>query len=478
MPGLNAVLWLAALAFTGWAQATETDQDAERYLAVEQLPALAHPALLASLSWDHGRRDRLYATVVQQRRLEDMGFRFRTLPHPGDRPLAQAKNTDDPWARFPSWEEYINLMQDYAERYPHLARLETLGFSQQGRPLLVMKISRNPDQDEAEPEVFYTSTMHVDETTGYVLLLRLMDELLENPSNDPRIDALLDGLEIWINPLANPDGAYAGGNAGVSGARRFLANGVDANRNFPDPIYGENPDGQARAPETEAMMAFAMERNFTLAANFHGGAEVFNYPWDSRPERHPDDDWFRDAGRQWADLAQQHWPGSRDYFRDLDNGITNGYDWYPVSGGRQDWMNAYAGTFEVTVELSRVKNPDPATLPDYWQANRPALLAWLERATVRIHGQVVDDKYRPIADALITLDDRDTTVAPVFSDAVTGHFFRLTTGGVRRLRITAPGYRPLETKAETGDSSHKPPLYILWPDTETEKHLHPRHHSR
>jgi carboxypeptidase D len=37
--------------------------------------------------------------------------------------------------------------------------------------------------DEYEPEFMYTSTMHGDETVGYVLMLRLIDYLLTNYGN-------------------------------------------------------------------------------------------------------------------------------------------------------------------------------------------------------------------------------------------------------------------------------------------------------
>ena len=37
-----------------------------------------------------------------------------------------------------------------------------------------------PADDEAEPEVFYSSTMHGDETGGFILMLRLADYLLKN----------------------------------------------------------------------------------------------------------------------------------------------------------------------------------------------------------------------------------------------------------------------------------------------------------
>ncbi len=56
------------------------------------------------------------------------------------------------------------------------------------------------------------------------------------------------------------------------------------------------------------MMALADAETFVLSANFHGGVEVVNYPWDTWERRHPDDDWFIDLSRDYADLAQADSP--------------------------------------------------------------------------------------------------------------------------------------------------------------------------
>jgi len=44
-------------------------------------------------------------------------------------------------------------------------------------------------------------------------MLRLADYLLENYTSDLKVKDLVDNLEIWINPLANPDGTYNSGNS-------------------------------------------------------------------------------------------------------------------------------------------------------------------------------------------------------------------------------------------------------------------------
>ena len=57
-------------------------------------------------------------------------------------------------------------MEGFAGDYPDLCRLTEFGTSINSRKLLALKITDNPGIHEEEPVVFYSSTMHGDETAG------------------------------------------------------------------------------------------------------------------------------------------------------------------------------------------------------------------------------------------------------------------------------------------------------------------------
>jgi hypothetical protein len=138
------------------------------------------------------------------------------------------------FTKYPTYAQYDSMMHHFADSYPAICRIDTFGTSIQGRLLLALKISDNPNTDEDEPAFLYTSTMHGDELVGYVLTLRLIDFILSNYGSNPEIDRIVDELEIWINPLANPDGAYYfNRDTTVRYSRRENINGIDLNRNFP-----------------------------------------------------------------------------------------------------------------------------------------------------------------------------------------------------------------------------------------------------
>ncbi len=99
------------------------------------------------------------------------------------------------------------------------------------------------------------------------IALRLIDYLLNNYTSDAQVTEMVNNLDIYINPNANPDGTYAGGNGSVGGATRYNANGIDLNRNYPDPEDGDHPDGNAWQIETIHFMQFAEDYNFVLSSN-------------------------------------------------------------------------------------------------------------------------------------------------------------------------------------------------------------------
>ncbi len=342
------------------------------------------------------------------------------------------------WDYYPSYNEYVSLMQSFQKNYPALCRVVTIGKSVQGRDLLFAHIGHLDDTLHSVPEFMYTSTMHGDETTGYILMLHLIDYLLSNYGVKPEVTALIDSVDIWINPLANPDGTYAGGDASVYGAIRFNANHVDLNRNYPDPKDGQHPDGKAWQPETKAFMNFASNHHFVLSSNMHTGSEVANYPWDTWSVRSADDAWWKEVCRQYADTVHTYSPAG--YFTALNNGITNGYDWYSISGGRQDYMNYFQYDREFTLELSDAKMPDPATMPQFWEDNYRSLLDYIHQVLDGLRGTVTDSISGKPLKAEIFIINHDIDNSQVYSDSISGLYFRPVYAGIYEFKYTAPGH--------------------------------------
>jgi len=400
-------------------------------------------SLTRIISIDNVRDDTVfaYANENQMDEFKKLNIEYIILPHPGSLlvpKMSRSKEDVRDWDSYPTYTAYVDMVYQFQTDYPDLCVIEDIGTSVNGRSLLYARISDNVNIEENEPEVMYTSTMHGDETTGYILMLRLIDYLLTNYGVDSLATRLVDSCEIWINPNANPDGTYYGGDYTVQNARRYNANSVDLNRNFPDPQDGDHPDGHAWQPETVAMMDFAALHNFIISANFHGGVEVVNYPWDTWATLHADDSWYIDISRHYADSAQYYSPTG--YMTYKNNGITNGYAWYTVNGGRQDYMNYWHNCREVTIELSDVKLLPESQLDAHWTYNKSSFLNYLENGLYGIRGFVTDAVTGLPLDATIAVLGHEYYNSEAVTDPDVGDYHRMLDDGTYDLEFSADGY--------------------------------------
>ena len=214
--------------------------------------------------------------------------------------------------------------------------------------------------------------------------MRLAEYLACETENGGIAADLTSGLEIWINPLANPDGMYRNNDTMINPVR-VNSNGYDLNRNFPDPeVTAPDP----LQPETLDMISFMEEKHFVLSANLHSGAEVVNYPWDKWTRLHADDEWFNDISRRYADTVHMH--ADDGYMTFLDDGVTRGWEWYTVRGGRQDFITWGLGGREVTIELDNTKMTSGSRLETLWNWNYRSLIRYLAEALNGVRGTVTD----------------------------------------------------------------------------------------
>ena len=344
------------------------------------------------------------------------------------------------WDRYPSYQVYVDLMQNLAQDFPNICKLDTIGYSVENRLILSLKIHDNATENA--PKFFYSSTIHGDELTGAVALLRLADYLLKNHQTNNEIQNLISNMQIYICPIANPDGVYAGGNNNVSNATRYNANYVDLNRNFPNPKYGQHPDGEQHQKETLAFMNYSLQEDFDISINLHTGAEVCNYPWDTWKEnerRHPDTEWFISLCQEF--VSQVRNAGGQNYFSDVTySGITNGGDWYKIYGSRQDWQNWYTKARELTLEISTTKTPSSNLLPHYWNKLKDGLISFISNSLTGVEGVIKDiNSQETIENATIEVENIDYDSLFTYSNNQ-GYYFRALLPGNYQIKISAQGY--------------------------------------
>ena len=348
------------------------------------------------------------------------------------------------WNRYPTYSTYTAMMDTFRTRYPNLCKIDTILASTPGNhKILCAHISNNLNDNEGKPSVFYTSTIHGDEVVGYYMMLRLIDLLLTNYNTDTYITELVNNVDIWICPLHNPDGTYFASDNQINNwpvSTRYNHNWEDLNRVFPEvdpPVTQESYE-----PEVEAMMQFMEAHNFTLAANLHGGAEVFNYPWDSWmswQNSHADADWWEYVGHNFADTCHLY---SASYMTEENNGVTEGGDWYVITGSMQDYHNWYLGTRHVTLEVCEDKVLASNQLPNYWGYAIRSFLNFIAEADNGIHGTVTDSMTGEPLQALVYIANHDMDHSYVETALPHGDYHRPIKAGQYTVTYSSEGYLP------------------------------------
>lgn len=232
---------------------------------------------------------------------------------------------------------------------------------------------------------------------------------------------------------------------------RANAHNVDLNRNFPDQ-FGINDFNKVQEPEVVAVMDWSLANNFVLSANLHGGALVANYPFDDSPKDfNPNSDpktvmnpteeneIFKHLARVYATSHRKMYEGKPcpSFIREsFPEGITNGADWYSVTGGMQDWSYLHGGTYELTLEIGCFKYPKAEELPTFWMDNREALLKYIEQVHYGIKGFVQSSIGTPIPHAAISINN----IQHVTYSAKDGDYYRLLLPGKYNVTASVKGY--------------------------------------
>jgi len=110
--------------------------------------------------------------------------------------------------RFYLYAELTEILQAFAAEYPHLASLESIGKSYEGRDIWCMTITnRATGAPEDKPAMYIDANIHAGEVTGSAVALYTINHLLTNFGRDEEVDYLLNNRTFYILPRVNPDGA-------------------------------------------------------------------------------------------------------------------------------------------------------------------------------------------------------------------------------------------------------------------------------
>jgi murein tripeptide amidase MpaA len=113
--------------------------------------------------------------------------------------------------RFDTYYRYdalTRLLHAYAEEYPHLVRIQSIGKSYEGRDIWLLTITNfATGTDNEKPALWVDGNIHASEVSPSTACLYLIHRLVHEYGTHLAITRCLDTRVFYICPRVNPDGA-------------------------------------------------------------------------------------------------------------------------------------------------------------------------------------------------------------------------------------------------------------------------------
>ena len=110
--------------------------------------------------------------------------------------------------RYYRYEELTRLLHDYAESYPKLLKLESIGKSHEGRDVwLITATNFSTGPATEKPALWVDGNIHASEVAASAAALYHIHTLVTRYGKDAELTRAMDTRAFYIVPRVNPDGA-------------------------------------------------------------------------------------------------------------------------------------------------------------------------------------------------------------------------------------------------------------------------------
>lgn len=141
------------------------------------------------------------------------------------------------FSHYHSLEETTALLRQFAQKYPDLVELYSVGRSFEGRDIWQLTITnKKTGKDTDKPAFFLEGGRHAGEITGVETTLYFINQVLSRYGSDPAITKLVDTKALYCKPNNNPDG-----NALYQYSAQTVRSTVRPNDDDGDGLLDEDP---------------------------------------------------------------------------------------------------------------------------------------------------------------------------------------------------------------------------------------------
>ncbi|XP_012520199.1 PREDICTED: carboxypeptidase A4 isoform X2 [Propithecus coquereli] len=251
-------------------------------------------------------------------------------------------------------------MDSIAADFPDLASRVRIGHSFENRPIYVLKFSTG--EGERRPAIWLNAGIHSREWISQATAIWTARKIVSDYRKDPAITSILERMDIFLLPVANPDGyVYTQTKNRFWRKTRSLnpgspCIGTDANRNWNASFAGkgasDNPCSEVyHGPhansevEVKSVVDFIQKHgHFKCFIDLHSYSQLLMYPYGYTVKKAPDADELDVVARR-AAKALASLLGTEYQVGPTATTI------YPASGSSPDWAYdngiKYAFTFEL-----------------------------------------------------------------------------------------------------------------------------------
>ncbi len=111
------------------------------------------------------------------------------------------------WDRFHDYDDLLQLAHRLRERWPRYVKIEEIGRSYQGRPMVALTVN-DPETGppERKPAMYVDGNIHGNEVQGAEAALYTVWYLLSEKDRAPKLKEILARAVLYVVPSVNPDG--------------------------------------------------------------------------------------------------------------------------------------------------------------------------------------------------------------------------------------------------------------------------------
>ncbi len=107
--------------------------------------------------------------------------------------------------RYYRYDDLTQILQSFAEEYPDLVKIESIGNSHEGRDIWLVTVTHGNDARQ-KPALWVDGNIHASEVSASSACLYLINKLVTSYGDDDLITRCLNTRAFYICPRVNPDG--------------------------------------------------------------------------------------------------------------------------------------------------------------------------------------------------------------------------------------------------------------------------------